>query len=114
MSERGECAADLVVVQFEKRAFPRGLKPRQFTALIGAAEAAPFQGECKLHPFKASANCTLSKRVQTAPLPPSSTRGGRRDGCAHGAGGDAAIDQQCLSGNVAAGVGCAGGGLRGA
>jgi len=48
MSERGEFAVDLVVVQFEKRAFPRGLKPRQFTALIGAAEAAPFQDKCKL------------------------------------------------------------------
>src|ERR1035441_354962 len=41
-----------VVVQFDKRSFPRGLKPRQFTALIGAAEAAPFQDKCKLHLYR--------------------------------------------------------------
>ena len=29
-------AEDPVVVQFDKRALPRGLKPYQFTALIGA------------------------------------------------------------------------------
>src|ERR1035438_6798864 len=66
-------AADgrVVVLHFDKRAFPRGLKPCQFMVLIGAAEAAPFQSKCKLRsralskqvqtakprPFKASANC---------------------------------------------------------
>src|ERR1019366_3174161 len=43
-----------VVVQFDKRAFPRGLKPRQFTALIGAAEAAPFQSKCKRRLYRAA------------------------------------------------------------
>jgi len=44
-----------VVVQFGKRAFPRGLKPNRFTGLIGAAEAAPLQGEWKLQHYLAAA-----------------------------------------------------------
>ena len=50
-------------MQFDKRAFPRGLKPCQFTALVGAAEAAPFQSKGKLgkpRPVKANANCTTT------------------------------------------------------
>jgi hypothetical protein len=43
-----EGSLESVVVQFHKRAFPRGLKPCQFTGLIGAAEAAPFQSDCEL------------------------------------------------------------------
>ena len=40
-----------VAVQFDKRPFPRGLKPFQFTAPIGAAEAAPFQSKYKTAPL---------------------------------------------------------------
>jgi hypothetical protein len=36
------------VVQFDKQAFPRGLKPCQFTAPVGAAGAAPFQNNGSL------------------------------------------------------------------
>ena len=43
-----------VVAQFDTRAFPRGLKPCQFTALIGAAEAAPFKSKCKLYLYRFS------------------------------------------------------------
>ena len=38
-------------MQFDKQSFPRGLKPCQFTALIGAAEAAPFQSKMKTAPL---------------------------------------------------------------
>ena len=46
MGARLLCPSEAVRV--DKRAFPRGLKPRQFTELIGAAEAAPFQWKRRL------------------------------------------------------------------
>ena len=45
---------------FDKRAFPRGQKPCQFTALIGAAEAAPFQTKRKLTHYRAFGSGSLA------------------------------------------------------
>src|ERR1017187_1206222 len=61
-----------VVVQLDQRAFPRRLKPCQFTALVDAETqdespglpAAPFQSKCKLHHYCFSAS--FSHRGRTA------------------------------------------------